>query len=83
MAHGFPFSEKSLTAGLRRHLREDYTNPERLGCPDGALLSKVFERHEPDKVAVLQHLRACSDCFRDYINLSRGQRQKLRRRRTD
>ncbi len=72
MTHAFPFSEKRLTAGLRRHLREDYANLERLGCPDRALLSRVFEGHEPGSIPVLQHLRACSDCFRDYVDLSRG-----------
>lgn len=75
---------------LRKQLQDsilrDFPNPERKGCPGGAVLLELAER--PLKQAIesdpyWHHVTHCSECYREFLGFNNAYRQhaKIRRAR--
>lgn len=65
---------------LRQSLRDQFPNPQRIGCPDVSLLNQLARRNmRLDEAGIwLDHFSRCSSCFRDFEKL---QSQAARRRK--
>ena len=66
---------------LGKGLSRDFPNPQRVGCPDSALLRRVALRKVPLSAADrwLNHFSSCSPCFQDFTQF---RKQAVERRRT-
>jgi hypothetical protein len=73
-----------LKKQLQDAILRDYPNPERKGCPDGAVLRELAER--PLGRAVegdlhWQHITHCSECYREFLAFNKAFRQQAKARR--
>ena len=78
----FDKEDQHLLDLLEQGVSRDFPNPERVGCPDSAVLREIAFR-KVGLAAVepwLKHLSACSPCFQEFSNL-RKQAVHGRRRR--
>ena len=79
--HEFGQDEQRLLDALTRGLSREFPNPDRVGCPDSAVLRGIAFRQlrleEVDKW--LDHLASCSPCFQEFTEL-RKQAASQRRR---
>jgi hypothetical protein len=66
---------------LGKGLSRDFPNPQRVGCPDSALLRRIALRKVPLSEADrwLNHFSSCSPCFQDFTQF---RKQAVERRRT-
>jgi hypothetical protein len=66
---------------LDKGLSREFPNPQRLGCPDSAILGSIARHEMPLAEADqwLDHLSSCSPCFQDFTKF---RNQRLDRRRT-
>src|SRR3984893_620793 len=66
---------------LGRGLSQDFPNPQRVGCPDSALLRGIALHKVPLSEADrwLDHFSSCSPCFQEF---TRFRKQAVNRRRT-
>jgi hypothetical protein len=66
---------------LGRGLSRDFPNPQRVGCPDSALLRRIALHKVPLSEADLwlDHFSSCSPCFQDFTQF---RKQAVNRRRT-
>jgi hypothetical protein len=66
---------------LGRGLSRDFPNPQRVGCPDSALLRRIALRKVPLSEADrwLNHFSSCSPCFQEFTEF---RKQAVDRRRT-
>ena len=66
---------------LGKGLSRDFPNPQRVGCPDSALLRRIALRKVPLSEADrwLTHFSSCSPCFREFTQF---RKQAMDRRRT-
>jgi hypothetical protein len=73
-------SDEQMLRDFSPMLENDFPNPERIGCPDAALLKGIAA----GKVKLasarkwLPHLGSCSECYRDFLGIK--QRTSQRRR---
>jgi len=69
-----------LTA-LGRGLRDEFPNPERIGCPDHEIVAAIAAQRMPLSQAerFLDHLTSCSPCYRDFLGLQAKYRQRRTR----
>ena len=79
----FDNEEKRLLDLLAQSLSQEFPNPERIGCPDPAVLRGIAFRKlrlaEADRW--LQHLSTCSPCFQQFKEFRKEAERQRRRRR--
>lgn len=66
---------------LGRGLRDEFPNPERIGCPGREIVAAIAAHKMPLSQAesYLDHLTSCSPCYRDFLQLQREHRQRRTR----
>ncbi len=69
-------SEWELIEAFERVVREDYPNPERIGCPGLDVLKLVADSSARAPQSVLDHLAKCAPCLEEYDRL-RGRTKAL------
>jgi len=77
----FNAEEKRILDLLGGGLSQDFPNPQRVGCPDSALLKGIALHQVPLAEADpwLDHFSSCSPCFQEFSQL---RKQALDRRRS-
>jgi hypothetical protein len=73
-----------LKKQLQDSILRDYPNPERKGCPDGAVLKELAERTLDETVEDdphWHHVTHCSECYRDFLALNVEFRSQAKARR--
>jgi hypothetical protein len=62
---------------LGRGLRDEFPNPERIGCPGREIVAAIAAHKMPLSQAesYLDHLTSCSPCYRDFLQLQTEHRQ--------
>src|SRR5271157_6535316 len=77
----FNQEEKRVLELLTRGLSREFPNPQRVGCPDSAVLRGIAFRKlrlaEVDQW--LEHLSSCSPCFREFTELRKIAASQRRR----
>jgi len=66
---------------LDRGLRDEFPNPERIGCPGHEIVAAIAAHKMPlsQAEAHLDHLTSCSPCYQDFLRLQAdGRRRRLR-----
>src|SRR5271166_1736775 len=78
---GFNKEENRVLDLLTKGLSREFPNPQRVGCPDSAVLRGIaFRRLRLSEVEPwLEHLSSCSPCFQEFTEL-RKQATSQRRR---
>ena len=78
---GLSIEEKRILDLLGRGLSRDFPNPQRVGCPDSAVLRGVAAHKLPLSEADrwLNHFSSCSPCFQEFTQF---RKQAVDRRRT-
>ena len=78
----FDRDDKRLWDVLAQGLSREFPNPQRVGCPDPAVLRSIAFRklRLADAEPWLKHLSSCSPCFQEFSNF-RVEAASLRRRR--
>src|SRR5713226_725364 len=76
----FNAEEKRILDLLGRGLSQDFPNPQRVGCPDAAVLRGIAAHKVPLSEADrwLDHFSSCSPCFQDFTQF---RKQAANRRR--
>ena len=77
----FEKEEKGLLDLLGRGLSREFPNPQRVGCPDSAVLRGIASRklRLADAEPCLEHLSSCSPCFQQFSDFRKeaaGQRRR-------
>lgn len=69
-------AEKRLVKMATEAVREDCTNPERIGCPSSDAVHAVARRSLgfPDFENIVDHIATCAQCFQDYTRQRRRNR---------
>ncbi len=64
---------------LREGMAYGYPNADRHGCPSAVFVKQIADRKVPieDLVPWMNHLQACSPCFRDYQAFVGARRRRL------
>jgi len=77
----FNAEEKRILNLLGRGLSQDFPNPQRVGCPDSAILKGIALHKVPLAEADrwLDHFSSCSPCFQEFTQF---RKQAVDRRRT-
>jgi hypothetical protein len=77
----FNAEEKRILDLLSRGLSQDFPNPQRVGCPDSAMLKGIALHKVPLAEADpwLDHFSSCSPCFQEFTQF---RKQAVDRRRT-
>ena len=77
----FNVEEKRILDLLSRGLSQDFPNPQRVGCPDSAILKGIALHKVPLAEADrwLDHFSPCSPCFQEFTQF---RKQAVDRRRT-
>ena len=77
----FNAEEKRILDLLSRGLSQDFPNPQRVGCPDSAMLKGIALHKVPLAEANpwLDHFSSCSPCFQEFTQF---RKQAVDRRRT-
>src|SRR5260370_24805467 len=73
-----------LKKQLQDSILRDYPNPERKGCPDGAVLRELAARPMDQAVEDdphWQHITHCSECYREFLAFNNAFRQQTKARR--
>jgi hypothetical protein len=61
----------------KSYLSEAFPNPERIGCPPDSHLQRMAEKPtEARDAEASEHLTCCSPCFRRYMEILGGLRQR-------
>jgi hypothetical protein len=73
--------EKDVLAALGRGLRDEFPNPERVGCPGREVVAAIAAHRMPLSQAepYLDHLGSCSPCYRDFLQLQTARRRRRTR----
>jgi len=63
---------------MGRGLRDEFPNPERVGCPGREIVAAIAAHRMPLSQAesYLDHLTSCSACYRDFVRLQGEYRQR-------
>jgi hypothetical protein len=66
---------------LGRGLRDEFPNPERIGCPGHEIVAAIAAQRMPlsQAEAHLDHLTSCSPCYRDFLGLQANHRRRRTR----
>jgi hypothetical protein len=73
-----------LKQQLQDSILRDYPNPERKGCPDGAVLRELAARPLDQSVENdphWHHVTHCSECYREFLGFNNAFRQQAKVRR--
>jgi hypothetical protein len=71
------FNEDEFLGFAKSYLSEAFPNPQRIGCPADSDLQRMAEHPiEARDAAVSEHLTCCSPCFRRYLEMLAGLRQR-------
>jgi len=78
-----PRNETDLLRAAKKALPEEFSNPERLGCPEASTLEAIAERHlsVPDIDDLVDHIATCSQCFAAYSAYRNAYCSRRNRRR--
>jgi hypothetical protein len=76
----FNAEEKRMLDLLSKGLSQEFPNPQRVGCPDSAMLKSIALHKIPlaDADPWLDHFSSCSPCFQEF---TRFRKEALHRRR--
>jgi hypothetical protein len=66
---------------LQKAALQAYPNPERIGCPGTAVLREVAAASWPSDHEAYQHVKTCSPCLREMLELGEAIDRERRRRR--
>jgi hypothetical protein len=70
-------SEKELLEAFERVIREDFPNPQRIGCPGGDTLLRLARGSgQAQQADLLAHIRQCAPCFDELKELRRKTRNQ-------
>lgn len=71
-------AERRIVKMAGEAVRDDFPNPERIGCPGADAIHAIVSRHIalPDFDNIVDHIATCTPCFEDYNR----QRQRIRHR---
>ena len=77
----FNQEEKRVLELLTRGLSREFPNPQRVGCPDSAVLRGIaFHKLRLSEVdRWLEHLSSCSPCYREFTELRKKAASQRRR----
>lgn len=66
---------------MGRGLRDEFPNPERIGCPGREIVAAIAAHRMPLAKAqeYLDHLTSCSPCYRDFVRRQADYRQRRAR----
>lgn len=66
---------------MGRGLKDEFPNPERVGCPGREIVAAIAAHRMPLSEAepYLDHLTSCSPCYRDFLRLQTEYRQRRTR----
>ncbi len=64
-------TERELIETFERVVREDYPNPERIGCPSQEVLKQAATSLTRTSQSVLDHVAKCAPCLQEYDRLRR------------
>ena len=53
----------------------DYPNPNRVGCPESAIIREVASREELTKDEAWEHITHCSPCYAEFLRFKEKSRQ--------
>jgi hypothetical protein len=73
-----------LKKQLQDSILRDYPNPERKGCPDGAVLKELAKRPLDESIERdphWYHLTHCSECYREFLDRNNTYREQVKARR--
>ncbi len=72
--------ERALLKVAGEAIKSDFSNPQRLNCPQSATLQQIARRRltSPDTEDLIDHIAMCAPCFAEY---NRQRRLHLLRRR--
>ena len=65
---------KELLEASEAVLEKDHPNPDRIGCPGGAVLEQLAnfsEEHVPVDAEVIRHINECHPCFHELREMRR------------
>src|SRR6202000_501755 len=74
-----------LKKQLQDSILRDYPNPERKGCPGGAVLQELAERPLDEAVESdphRHHVTHRSECYREFLAFNNAFRQRAKARRS-
>jgi hypothetical protein len=54
----------------------DYPNPDRVGCPENAIIRDVAFREELTKDPVWEHITHCSPCYTEFLKFKEEWRER-------
>src|SRR5271157_4134982 len=77
----FNQEEKRVLELLTQGLSREFPNPQRVGCPDSAVLRGIAFRklRLPEVDRWLEHLSSCSPCYREFTELRKKAASQRRR----
>jgi hypothetical protein len=64
-------TERELIEFFERVVREDYPNPERVGCPSREVLKQAASSPMHAAQSILDHIAKCAPCLQEYDRLRR------------
>src|SRR5882672_4763332 len=73
-----------LKRKLQDSILSQYPNPERKGCPGGAVLQGVASRYSDESVEGDEnwyHVTHCSECYREFLDIRLKYKGDARKRR--
>src|SRR5207302_4228081 len=56
------------------YLREEFPNPDRIGCPADEQLLELAEKPSRANAALTEHISCCSPCYQHYAELLHAQK---------
>jgi hypothetical protein len=87
MATVMPETPREKYDRLRRTVQEtilnEYPNPDRLGCPENAMIREVAFREELTKDPIWEHITHCSPCYAEFLKFKEEWRANKVPRRTE
>ena len=63
---------------VRDAILTDYPNPDRVGCPENAMIREVAFREELTKDEVWEHITHCSPCYAEFLKFKEEWRASRR-----
>jgi len=64
-------AERELIDAFEQLVREDYPNPNRIGCPSKQLLRQLAVLSAPKLQFLFDHIVRCAPCLKEYDRLRR------------
>ena len=65
-----------LQKTVQEAILNDYPNPDRVGCPEAAIIREVAFREELTKDPVWEHITHCSPCYAEFLKFKEEWRRQ-------